>query len=354
MVENKDKDVRLNSRDTALGGLLARGIPGGPNMTDCPTMERLSQFIDGKLSREDRESVVTHLSDCGRCYSILSESLAIREELISRSRARIKRYLSYTIPTALAAAAVMLFIFRILQPEYEFDGKMKREPAYRAEVIDKKPLLKPDVAPVHYSFAGELADRLSGNNNAASLARIAGKQRKPETAYGFSSVVPLKKTAFRIGVCLTALEVALKAKDKEKIDAFSKRLIELLKPIAPAYGPIPAIIEQKGNGNSGREASRYEDFSSAVEGSFENTQVAVFLKFGEWVEAAGLAAEVRNAAFFQPVVVSGFRQELETSGAPVGTTKNLSHLESIIASGKVETEEFTTMVQLLADIKEMF
>jgi hypothetical protein len=356
MVENKDKKVRLMSQDMALGGLLARGIPGGSNMTDCPTMEGLSEFIDGKLSRKDRERVVAHLSECGRCYSILSESLTIHEELISRSRARIKRYLSYTIPTALAAAAVILFIFRILQPEYEFSGKMKMEPepAYRAEVIDKKPSLKPDVAPGYHSFAGELADRLSGNNNAASLARIAGKQRKPATAYGFSAVVPLEKTAFRIGVCLTALEVSLKAKDQEKIEAFSKKLIELLKPMESTYGPMPTIIEQKGNGNAGRETSRHEGFSSAVEASFENTQEAVFLKFGEWVEAAGLAAEVRDAAFFQPVVVSGFRQDMETRGAPVGTLKNLSHLESIITSGKIGTEDFTNMVQLLADCKEMF
>ncbi len=323
-------------------------------MTDCPTTETLSEFIDGKLSRKDREGVVTHLCECGLCYSILSESLTIREELISRSRARIKRYLSYTIPTALAAAAVMLFIFRILRPEYESTGKMKLGPDYQAEVTDKKPLLKPDVAPVYHSFARELANRLSGNNNAASLSRIAGKQRKPETAFGFSSVVPLKKTAFRIGACLTDLEVALKAKDKEKIEAFSNKLIELLKPIESTYVPIPAIIKQKGNGNSGRETSRYESFSSAVEASFENKQEAVFLKFGAWVEAAGLAAEVHDAAFFQPGVVSGFRKDLETIGAPVGTPKDLSHLELIMISGKIETTEFINMAQLLDDIKEMF
>jgi hypothetical protein len=239
-------------------------------------MEEMSEFIDGKLSRKDRKRVATHLSQCGRCSSILSESLMIREELLSRSRARIKRYLSYSIPTALAAAAVVLFIFRILQHEDEFTGKMKQEPPYRAEIIDKKPLLKQDVAPARHSFAGELANRLSGNNNAASLARIAGKQRKPETAYGFSSVVPLKKTAFRIGMCLTALELALKAKDKEKIDAFSSKLIELLKPIESAYRLIPAIIEKKGNGNSDRETSRYEGFSSAVEASFKTRRKQCF------------------------------------------------------------------------------
>lgn len=355
MIEKKDKDVRLNAQDITLGGLLARGIPGGSNMIDCPTTEKLSEFIDGKLSPEKRESVVAHLGDCVVCYSVVSESLTIREELIRQSRARIKKHLSYSLPAGLAAAAVLLVVFKMVQPAPEFTERPESELVYQDASVEKKPLPKPDVVLSARSFAGELADRLTGNNNAASLARIAGNQSKPATTFGFSASVPPEKAAFGIGMCLIDLELAMKAKDQEKSEVFAKQLIELLKPVDSSYGLIPSIVEQRrASGNSGKEASRYEGFSKAVEALFENKKEAVFLKFGAWVEAASLAAEAHDAAFFQPAVVKGFRTELEKSGVPVGTLKNLSQMETIISSGGIQMDQFKTMVRLLADFKEMF
>ncbi len=350
-----DKFVRLNDRDMLLGGLLAREIPKGQTMINCPATEMLSEFIDGKLPYGNRESVVAHLGDCVECYSVVSESLTIREELISRSRARTRKVLSYATRTALAAAAVLLIVFRMLQPADDLTGKPERELAYREAPIENKSMPKQNIALSTRSFAGELADRLAENNSIASLTRRTGISPKPDTAYGFSSVVSLEKAAFRIGMCLADLEVALKAKDQNKIELFAKKLIELLKPMEASYGLIPSIIGQRGTtGNSGKEASRYDGFSRAVEALFENKREAVFLKFGEWVEAVSLAAEDRDASFLQPAVVKEFRKELEKSGVPVGTLKNLSQLEAIMSSDGIQKDQFKTMARLLADIKDMF
>lgn len=355
VLKKNDQTDRLSSQDIKLGRLLAREIPGGRDMTDCPTMERLSEFIDGKLTDEDRESITAHLIGCADCYAVLSESLSIREELNRRSRARIRKYFYYSIPAALAAAAVLLLVFSNLHPTPESGGSSALETAMGVSTKDKWPLLKSDI-PAARSFAGKLADRVAGNNSAASLARIAGKQSKAVTSsYGFSSFVPLEKAAFRIGVCLTDLEVALKAKDKEKIEVFAKKLIELLRPMESSYGLIPSIIERRApDGNSGKEASRYEGFSRAVEALLENKKEAVFLKFGEWVEAANLAAEIRDAAFFQLSDVQGFSKGLENSGVPMGTLRNMSKLETLISTGGLKSEEFNSISLLLADIKEMF
>ncbi len=355
MLENKAKEVRLNSQDMTLGGLLARGIPGGSNMTDCLNVELLAEFIDGKLSSENRERVVAHLGDCTYCYSVVSESLGIREELSKQGRSRNKKYLSYSLPSALAVAAVLLLVFKILQPGQEFTRNPERESARREASVEIKSLPKPDITLSTRSFAGQLADRLAGHNTTASLTRVAGNQFKRDTTYGFSSVVTLEKAAFGIGECLIDLELALKAKDRKKIDVFAKKLIDLLKPIESSYGLIPAIVEQRGtSGTARKEEKGYEGFSRSVETLFANKKEAVFVKFGAWVEAASLAALVRDAAFFQTSVVRGFTMELEKSGVPVGTLKDLSQLELITSSGGIQKDQFNTMARLLADIKEMF
>jgi hypothetical protein len=354
MFEKKDKDVRLNTQDMTLGGLLARRIPGGSNMTDCPTTEMLSEFIDGKLSHESREKVAAHCGDCAVCYSVVSESLMIREELNSRSRARVKKTLSYSIPAALAAAAVLLVVFRMVQPAPEFSGKPVREPAYQDAPVGKKPLPKPDIAISTRSFAGELADRIAGNNTAL-LTRIAGRQFKPDATYGFSSVITPQKAAFGIGMGLIDLELALKAKDQNKIEIFATKLMDLLKPFESSFGVAPSIMEQGRTGErAGKGADRYAGFSRSVETFFENRKEAVFLKFGSWVEAASLAADTRNEAFFQTADVIGFRQELEKSGVSVGTLKDLSQMELIISSDGMQTDQFSVAARLLSDIKEMY
>ncbi|OGW34010.1 MAG: hypothetical protein A2X58_03005 [Nitrospirae bacterium GWC2_56_14] len=353
MIEKNDKFVRLNGQDMTLGGLLAREIPGGPNMTDCPTIETLSEFIEGKLAHDARESVVAHLGDCELCYSTLAESLAIREELNNRSRERIKKRFFYSIPAGLAAAAVLFIVFKVWQPAPERSVTPENALAYRKVPAEIKPQPKPKSDPVvaaARSFAGELANRLPGNG-AVLPVRITGDHVKTQTSYGFSSIVPLEKAAFRIGACLVDLEVSLKAKDRKKTEAFAKKLTELLKPIESSYGPLSPVIA---SGDAGKKASRYEGFSSAVEALFKNRKESVYMNFGSWVEASRLAAEAYNSAFFQPADIKGFKKELEQSGAPIGTLRNLQQFDSILSSGRIQTDEFTAIARLLADIKEMY
>lgn len=334
-----------------LGGLFARRIYGGTNMNQCPATERLAEFIDGTLAPDARERVAEHLGDCADCYAVVAESLSISDELVARARARRKRYLFYSVPASLAAAAILLLVFKTWKPAHEFTATPEREVASQAAPAVTKLLPMPRSEPMvagASSFASELSNRLTGKKSAALLARIPENHGMSQATYGFSSVVSPEKSAFRIGVCIVDLEVALKAKSKERTDAYMQQLIELLKPIEPLHGPLPAIIAL---GSSGKEASR---ISSAVESLFKNKKESVYVHFGSWVEASRLAAEGQNAAFFQPAEIKGFKNELEKSGAPIGTMRNLSQFDGIISSDRVQTDEFTTIARLLADIKEMY
>ncbi len=355
MIEKQNRSVRLSGQETALGALLARRIPGGLDMADCPTTEQLSELIEGKLAHEDRKKIIAHLGDCAVCFSVVSESMGIREDLAARSRARIKKYLAWLVPAGLAAAAVMLIAFRIVQPAtHEVTEKAVPARAPGQAFLAKKSQPRQDAFMVR-SFAAELAARLPAGDTAAVLARIAEERPKPQTIYGFSSVVTPEKAAFRIGACLTDLEVARRAKDRELSQVFAGRLAELLRSVEARRGLLPPVTGTgRTSGIPGRETERYESVSRLVEAFFANRKEEVYLRFGSWAEASGLAAEIRATAFFQPAVVRDLSKELEERGVPVGTLKDLSQMEAIISSDRIPPDQFTVLGRLLADIKEMY
>src|SRR5512143_3481110 len=177
-------------------------------MTECPDEERLAEFIDGKLSPGDRQTVVSHLVDCKTCYTVVSDSLTIREELSRRSSDPIRRVLRYAVPSALATAAVLLLVVRVWQPAEEHRAAPAPELAFRTEPARPSPHAKENgkrsPAPLPRSFAGDLAARLGNHAGPGARTPDEGTPR-PRTSFGFSSAVPPDKAAFRIGLRLTRL-----------------------------------------------------------------------------------------------------------------------------------------------------
>jgi len=55
------------TKDRALA-LLALAATDAPQATSCPSEETLAQFIDGRLSGQARETMLTHLNRCRACY----------------------------------------------------------------------------------------------------------------------------------------------------------------------------------------------------------------------------------------------------------------------------------------------
>jgi hypothetical protein len=324
-------------------------------MTDCPNTELMAAFIDGKLPSGAREAVIAHLADCETCYAVVSDSLTIRQEIGSRARMRMRRVIAYTVPAALAAAAVLLLVVRTWQHAQEFKAKPAQEAAYRQEPSGPGPQVKAGKAPAPRSYAGDLAARLLRSNKTIAQAKSGEKPSAPRASFGFSSAVPPDKAAFRIGMCLTDLEVARQARDIVTIEASAKQLIELLKPIESSYGPLPPAIEPRGAGRTDvQDSGRYEGLSPAIEKLFANRKEGVYVMFGAWVEAAGLAAAVSDAAFFKPAEVRAFTSELRSRNEPVGTLNNLSQLETIISSDRIQPDQFKAISRLLADIQEMY
>jgi len=322
-------------------------------MTDCPDPESLSQFIEGKLAPDARDCLATHLGDCEGCYATLYHCLVIREELESELRKRRRKHLLYAIPASIAAAAVLVLAVRVLRPESGGTLSAERAPASRVAPVSVTPPRKPEPAAAVRSYAAELSKGLAGKVDAAQQARTVGNDRGPEPAYGFSSIVPLDKTVFRIGVGLVDLELALQAKDRASGELIARKVVELLKSLGSSHGPLPALASQ-GPGRQGGATDGLAEFSGAVEAMFRDRPESVYLDFGAWVEAAAFAADTRDASFFRRADIRRFRQRLELSGVPIGTLKNLSSLEESFTSDGIRRDRLKSCGRLLADIKEMF
>jgi hypothetical protein len=358
-MSKKYRFIRLTGQDADLCALLAKGVPEGQTMTDCPTAEKLTAMMEGKLAREDRDNIVEHLTVCPACYEVVVESLASYEELNNRSRTRMKKALAISIPAGLAAAAVLLVMFRTWQPVQETTVLAERPVPLLQTPAGIKPQSQVQQKPQSStasssSYARQLSNQLEGNAPLL-LARIAGSASRRNKIFGFSAALTPEKTVFRIGARLIDFEVARRANDPEKTAAFAEKLIELIKSIDVPSKALSAMIEP---GSAGGKKDSLEGFSRAVESLFAGRKEAAYLRFGSWVEAAGFAAEGGRREFFDPALCPDFSRELDKNDLSPGTQKNLLQVESILTSGRLhngpQADEFKTLARLFADIKETF
>jgi hypothetical protein len=61
-----------NERLAAVYGLLATKSTN--DQPACPSDELLAQFIDNKLTMNQRNTMLTHLNECSSCYQLLIET----------------------------------------------------------------------------------------------------------------------------------------------------------------------------------------------------------------------------------------------------------------------------------------
>lgn len=47
-------------------------------LDDCPDLETIATYLDGRLASRDREHVAAHVADCETCYFVLTEAAQIR------------------------------------------------------------------------------------------------------------------------------------------------------------------------------------------------------------------------------------------------------------------------------------
>src|SRR3990172_5147640 len=101
-------------RDAILGKALVKALQEECEMKH-PELEELAALIDGKLSPDERTSIMGHLASCERCYEVFNLS----SEMV-KARQDAKQTARFRMPLALAAALLItvgvFLAYKDLQP----------------------------------------------------------------------------------------------------------------------------------------------------------------------------------------------------------------------------------------------
>ncbi len=107
----KNKPKRQTTMDTQLAITLSRRIQQDEK-GNCPEMEKISLLVEGRLTGEDRDTMMTHLSSCRDCY----ETFLLTTELYQKSQ-KVTNGIRQPIrfrPLALAASALIVVVSLIV------------------------------------------------------------------------------------------------------------------------------------------------------------------------------------------------------------------------------------------------
>jgi hypothetical protein len=81
---------------------------------ECLEEPLIADFVEGRLSPETRAPLVAHLLTCARCRSVVAATgRLLADETVAREipRTRNRRWLRWSLPVGLAAAAVLLLVW---------------------------------------------------------------------------------------------------------------------------------------------------------------------------------------------------------------------------------------------------
>lgn len=100
---------------------------------NCPDELVLADFVDGRLSADERRRVVAHLLTCARCRALVNATARFVAETAAAPTVLKRRWARWSIPLSLAAAATLVLL---LLPRGHDDGSTSalREPTVTSTI----------------------------------------------------------------------------------------------------------------------------------------------------------------------------------------------------------------------------
>jgi tetratricopeptide (TPR) repeat protein len=97
------------------------------NGGECPSLETIGAFVDGRFKDREREVIADHLASCETCYFVFSEAARTRVTALPASNVHLRQgyggqvrafvpRLTWKMTTGLAAAAVLVLAVNIWRP----------------------------------------------------------------------------------------------------------------------------------------------------------------------------------------------------------------------------------------------
>jgi hypothetical protein len=303
----------------------------------CPSLEDIAAYLDGMLPPEERARVTRHLADCPDCFEIFAGAARIKldeedagEEAPQEADPARAPVLSFQHPaTAAPAPARRGWRAAMLVAAAGIVIALAAIPLYNPS--DNRP-----------DFSSEQILAQVGDNVPVSVAPWGRKVVRGSSTGGeeFSAA------SFQAGVQLVDLRRALATGQTETAKDIASTLCEIRGKHAIAGFPnlycdavgSPALLAQA--------AQAEEDLKDAAE--------PVWITFGQWTEAARLAALAGNRDFFRHAESQELMRWLRRHAADEDLaasipSKDLEDLDAVRAA--VDTEPFDAKDgQKVADI----
>ena len=296
--------------------------------TPCPSAEELAAFLDGTLDAGRRSAVLGHVADCPDCTEILAGAAAVQAAVrrdptpelklsgakaladvvpIGRGRARTAARRE-RLWIGLAAAALLALGVALLLPSHRGDGGF---PPARDVAAALRSTGDPAAFPEHF---------WSGDGEARS----------------FGATLTPSKIAFRTGVLLTDLQLAVAAGDETAAGDVVARLSPLLAGEAESAA-VSEVLAAITRGDADGAADETAELARALELRLPAQPAA----FGRWAESGRLAARARRGAYFTRPEVREFPRELDAPPAPI--SRELKRIAATLRRGVASEADYATL-----------
>ena len=315
------KQAKKEEKDEIIGRALARAIKENAQADECLSDEVLSAFVDGTLNEQERDAVVGHLTHCDKCYEVVLMAREMAEE--EKEERPAKRSWFYASAAAVAAA-VLVIVFKFVMQ-----------------------------VPGPYSppSSAQMVAALAKNTDPKSLSNSIRDERL--VSFGFGAGVPLEKISFRIGVCLTDLDILLMAEDKPKSLQVIKGMISTLQPVEGSAEVMSFYKDISGKIEGNVSLKEFFGKSEKIEQFFKDKEVLLYLKFGEWTEGGRIGALTKNRELFDIRAADYFIEKLEGRGLPQGVSKALEEIKGVLVKNEFQDRDFKRLETAFKDIFEM-
>lgn len=273
-----------------------------------PDPEVLAAFVDGRLRGDERRAVVEHLDRCPECYEVFAETVRFqgeeepRGELVRPARFSGRPWLWAAAAAAVAFVAILaLPILRMAPERPVVTGPEGIELVLSSAALAREMDLESAPAPATLVWGGW-----------------------PE-GLGFAGGLDRETAAFRVGVRLVDLRVALREEDAETARALVEELAGSL-DAAGASAEVEARIQAARDAAETGRLDALEGAVGSIEAATEELLDPFALAFGKWAEAGHLAAAAGDRDFFLAPVFADFQDELRERDLREPVTRRLREI----------------------------
>lgn len=334
---------------------------------NCPDLEEIAAWADGRLDEDRQRAIVDHLDRCPDCYDLAAGALAFRQEADSAwqtpTAAPVRDFRStprWAVPAAAAAALLLAAVLIAIAP-----SRMAGPTPFAAvPAMPAAPAAAPDQALPAPSVPGTTGGDRQANvpHQASILASVraamaasdtvpaawAAEIRLPEgAAYGFGA--PPADGWFALGMRWVEAELHLRAGDPAAA-------AEALARVRRDLDRLGGTVELRSEYDRADAGLRQHEMTELPAALFERTLTAggargaARMELGAWVGGGRFAARAGYGPYFKHVDIDRLEAGVNAAGGPPGVAAAFDEIRRQIDAGLPNAASFRRTDRALVNI----